>query len=66
MELTEENKKSIDSLLYESLLRRWRCAPCGDEWFQGETGDYWGKRMREMKDKIGHDAAVAISKSIGH
>ena len=47
MDLTPENKKHIDSMDYEGLLRKWRFAPCGDPWFQGETGDYWGQRMAE-------------------
>ena len=62
MKLTEENKKSIDSLSYEGLLSKWRFAPVGDLWFQGETGEYWGKRMAELRGSVDH---VAISKSIG-
>ena len=64
MDLTPENKKHIDSLGYEALLSRWRFATVGDAWFQGETGDYWGKRMAELRsaDPDGH---VAASKSIG-
>ena len=64
MELTGENKKYIDSLGYESLLSRWRNAPVGDKWFEGETGTYWGTRMQELKEKD-PDGAVAASKSIG-
>ena len=37
MDLTPENKNSIDSMSYESLLSRWRNAPAGNPWFQGET-----------------------------
>ena len=64
MQLTDENKKHIDSLSYESLLSHWRFAPVGDVWFQGETGQYWGERMKELRssDPGGH---VAASKSIG-
>lgn len=66
MDLTPENKQRIDSLSYEHLLRRWRFAPVGDPWFQGETGEYWGKRMAEMRDEPGgHERHVAASKSIG-
>lgn len=60
MKLTAKNKEYIDSLSYFSLLQGWRFAPCGDPWFQDETGDYWGKRMRELR--VNH---VSISKSIG-
>lgn len=62
MKLTKENKKIIDNLSYKSLLIRWRNTPSGDIWFSGETGDYWGKRMDEMKKTVNH---VKISKEIG-
>lgn len=64
MELTEQNKKHIDSLSYEALLSRWRFAPVGDTWFQGETGDYWGKRLAELRNK-NPTAAVQTSKTLG-
>ena len=66
MNLTPENKKDIDEKTYEQLLSHWRVAPVGDLWFQGETGDYWGKRMKELRDLPGgNDKHVAASKSIG-
>ena len=65
MDLTKENKKHIDDLSYEQLLSRWRFAPLGDRWFQGETGDYWGNAMNKKKEEIGQDEAISISKSIG-
>ena len=63
MKLTEENKKKIDSMSYSELLSRWRFAPAGDPWFQDETGDYWGKRMAELRNE-GADH-VGASKAIG-
>jgi hypothetical protein len=63
MNLTDENKTYIDNLSYEELLEKWRFAPAGYEWFQGETGNYWGKRMSELREK-GADH-VAASKAIG-
>jgi hypothetical protein len=51
MKLTEENKQYIDSLSYESLLSHWRFASLGDPWFQDETGDYWNKKMRELREQ---------------
>ena len=63
MDLTPENKKHIDSMDYEGLLRKWRFAPCGDPWFQGETGDYWGQRMAELREQ-GVDT-VGASKRVG-
>jgi len=64
MDLTEENKAHIDSMSYEDLLRRWRNAPAGDPWFQGETGKYWGERMKELRSADPEDH-VAASKRIG-
>ncbi len=63
MILTDKNKAYIDSLSYEQLLHKWRFAPSGDPWFQDETGDYWAKRMSELRD-AGADH-VGASKSIG-
>lgn len=66
MNLTDDNKRHIDSLSLNALLSRWRFAPVGDPWFQGETGDYWGKRMSELRAQPGgNEAHVAASKSIG-
>ena len=61
MNLTPENKQYIDALSYEELLSRWRFAPPGDPWFQGETGKYWADRMEA---KRGEDHST-ISKKIG-
>lgn len=63
MKLTTENKAIIDGKSYESLLSRWRYHHVGDEWFQDETGDYWGERMNELRAK-GADH-VGASKAIG-
>ena len=64
MELTDEHKKHIDAMSYEGLLGRWRGAPAGDPWFQGETGQYWEKRMDYMKARD-PSGAVRASKSLG-
>lgn len=63
MDLTPENKKTIDEKSYEDLLRHWRFAASGDLWFQGETGKYWAERMAELKSQ-GADH-VQASKTIG-
>ena len=63
MDLTPDNKAHIDSLSYEQLLAHNRFAPVGDPWFQGETGDYWIKRMMEKKAQ--HPDPVGVSKKIG-
>jgi len=66
MELTKKNKKTIDDKSYEQLLSHWRFAPSGDLWFQGETGDYWAKRMKELKSRPGgQEKHVKDSKSLG-
>ncbi len=64
MDLTPENKAYIDKLSYESLLSHWRLAPMGDKWFQGETGEYWGKCMMRKLHEQGADH-VGDSKAIG-
>ena len=63
MDLTPENKRTIDAYSYGDLLSHWRFAPAGDPWFQGETGNYWSMRMYE---KRGQDPdPVAVSKALG-
>lgn len=49
---------------YQELLSHWRFAPVGDQWFEGETGKYWGQRMSELKR---HDptGTAQASKDIG-
>ena len=63
MELTDEVKKEIDSKSYEALLSGWRFTEVGHPMFQGESGDYWGKRMKELREAgVDH---VSASKNIG-
>jgi hypothetical protein len=62
MDLTPKNKAIIDNMPYERLLSDWRFAPVGNAWFQGETGNYWSNRMKELRD-AGADH-VGASKSI--
>ena len=64
MDLTPTKKAYIDGLDYRSLLSRWRFAPAGNKWFQGETGAYWGSRMNELRNTNPAEA-VAASKSLG-
>jgi hypothetical protein len=51
MDLTPEKKAQIDNLNYRKLSAGWRSTPCGDPIFMGETGDYWEKRMSELRRK---------------
>ena len=64
MDLTPENRASIDARSYEGLLNHWRFAPVGDPWFQGETGKYWQERIIKLRD-ADKGAAIAASKRIG-
>jgi hypothetical protein len=64
MELTPELKAAIDKKSVEALLSRVRFSPCGDAMFQGASGDYWLKRLSELRSQD-NDAYVAASKSLG-
>jgi hypothetical protein len=65
MKLTDKTKQYIDSLSYERLLLHWRFAPVGDKWFEGETGEYWTKRMSELRNlPNGENEHVRASKAI--
>ena len=63
LRISPQDKAYIDSLSYEELLRRWCNVPAGDFWFQGSRGEYWGKRMNELR-AAGADH-VGASKRIG-
>ena len=65
MELTEHTKNHIQSLSYEELLAYWRFDPAGNPWFRGETGDYWARRMEELRNKPGGREVHAEASTIG-
>ena len=66
MTLTDELKQLIDGMTYERLLYGWRHTKLGDPMMQGETGDYWRQRMRELRESPGGEAEhVRASKAIG-
>ena len=60
--MNEQHKAWIDKASYKELLSRWRFAPVGDPMFQGETGDYYSKVMKEKRQNADH---VQASKNIG-
>lgn len=64
MKLTDEVKAKIDAMSYEQLLRMWRHTYAGNPMFEGESGEYFAKRMQEQKPE---DVAevVRISKQVG-
>lgn len=61
----ESMKKWIDDASYEDLLRRWRNAPVGDPFLQGEVGNYYAQVMKRRREEVGNDECVRASKSIG-
>jgi len=63
MTLTPELQAKIDAMTYMEMLKQWRFAPIGDEIMQGESGDYWAKRMFALRD-ADPLAAVHASKMI--
>ena len=63
--MTPTQKAWIDGASYEDLLSRWRFAPIGSEWFQGETGAYYQHVMAERRKQVGDAEHVRASKSIG-
>jgi len=62
---TKEMKAWIDKAPYQALLEKWRFAPIGSPWFQGEIGDYFSKVMSRKKAEISDAEAVRASKDIG-
>jgi hypothetical protein len=63
--MTPEQKASIDNMSYEGMLSLWRNAPAGHPYFQGDTGDYYSKVMKEKREKVGNAEHVRASKNIG-
>ena len=45
--MTPEEKKRIDSMSQYELCRMWRFAKCGEPLLQGDTGDYFSKKLAE-------------------
>ncbi len=64
-EIPQDMKEWIDNASYESLLSRWRMAPAGSPWFQGDVGQYYKERMAAKRDEVGPGEHVRASKSIG-
>jgi hypothetical protein len=58
--MTEEMKQRIDAMTREEMAHHWRFAPSGDPMFQGDTGEYFSKRFKELGG-----FSPAISKNIG-
>lgn len=63
--MTNEQKAWIDAASYEALLSRWRFAPVGDPFLQGEAGQYYKEVMSRKRNEVGDDEHVRASKAIG-
>lgn len=64
-EIPRDLKAWIDGASYEQLLDKWRNAPTGSPYFQGETGEYYQEVMFRKRAEVGGAAHVAASKRIG-
>lgn len=58
-------RRWIAKASYEDLLRKWRLAPVGDPFVEGEAGRQIAIRMRELRATIPPAEQVRISKKIG-
>ena len=63
--IESEMKDWIDKASYEQLLSKWRSAPAGSPFFQGETGQYYSRVMAKKRENVGNAEHVRASKSIG-
>jgi len=64
--MTEQEMKDwIDNATYAQLLYKWRLAPVGDPFFQGEVGDYYSEVMARKKREVGDEAHSRASKNVG-
>ena len=63
--MDHNTKQNIDDMSYERMLSLWRHAPVGHPYFQGHTGDYYSKVMKDKKAKISNAEHTQASKNIG-
>lgn len=63
--MTKAQQDWIDNASYEELLRRWRFAPSGDPYFQGDTGQYYQAAMARRRAEVGSAEHVLASKTVG-
>lgn len=61
MKLTSELKEQIDKMSHYEMCYKWRFSASGDSMFEGETGEYFEKRLFEHHGGF----TPAISKSLG-
>ena len=58
--MTDTEKSIIDGMSQYGLCRMWRFAKFGEPLLQGDTGDYFAKRMKEKGGMT-----PTISKTLG-
>ena len=46
--MIEQMKAKIDAMSREEMAREWRFAAAGSSLFQGDTGEYFEKRFKEL------------------
>jgi len=64
--MTQKQMKAwIDKATYEQLMAKWRFAPSGDLFFQGELGEYYRAKLDEKRKLLSNIELVKISKQIG-
>lgn len=61
----DEMKEWIKNASYQEMLEKWRFAPTGDPFFQGEIGKFYSTTMAAKRQEIGLDMASRISKRVG-
>lgn len=61
----EQMKQWIDKSGYVELLAKWRFAPVGDPFFQGEVGEYYTQVMKRKRNELSPAEHTAASKQIG-
>lgn len=61
---TKEMKEWIDNANYEELLTKMKMAPVGSPFFGGKVGDYYLKKMREVRDSLSKSELTCISEKI--
>lgn len=56
----------IARMNYEDMVRELRFAPIGHAMFLGESGKFFGKRLRQLLSNLSIAEQVAISEKVGH
>lgn len=64
MDLTDSVKKTIDDLSYRDMLKIWRFEPTGVPMFEGSSGLYFGRVMREKREKLEPGEHSRISREL--